>query len=178
MNKRVLLIGSVLALALLALLGFGFESLDGTLRHDPNIIDSPLIGKPATSFALADFDGNIVDFADLRGKPIVLNFWASWCQPCIYEHPLLVRAAREYAGRVHFVGVVPREDRQEAVDRFQSQLGSWGPALHDRDGKVSIAYGVYKLPETYFIGSDGIIREKIAGPVGPDSLSVALEELL
>ena len=171
MNKRILIVGTLITIPILVLLKLGLD-------HDPNVIESPLIGLEATQFALADFEGQVVDLTDLRGKPIVLNFWASWCQPCVYEHPHLVRASREYAGRVHFVGVVPSEDKQDAVDAFQRRLGIWGPALHDRDGKVSIAYGVFKLPETYFIDREGVIREKVAGPVHPDSLRASLEGLL
>ena len=91
---------------------------------------------------------------------MVLNFWASWCQPCVIEHPYLLRAAKHYEGRVSFIGVVPSEDREEAVNQFYSRFGSWGPAYHDSDGKVSIAYGVFKLPETYFIDAEGTIRYK------------------
>jgi cytochrome c biogenesis protein CcmG/thiol:disulfide interchange protein DsbE len=109
---------------------------------------------------------------------VVLNFWASWCQPCVAEHPLLVEAARRHAGEVHFVGVVPVEDTAEAVDRFTRHLGKWGPVYHDADGKVSIAYGVFKLPETYFVAADGTIVNKVAGALDARSLEENLEAVL
>ena len=113
MNKKVLFIGSLITVPLLVLLGWAFEIDEAgeiVLRHDPNVVESPLVGKAATMFALEDFQGTRVDLGDLRGRPIVLNFWASWCQPCFYEHPYLVAFSREYEGRIHFVGVVPPED--------------------------------------------------------------------
>jgi len=182
MNKKVLLIGSLITVPLIVLLGLAFEideEGEVVLRHDPNVVESPLVGKAATMFALEDFQGTRVDLADLSGRPIVLNFWASWCQPCVYEHPYLVAFSREYAGRVHFVGVVPPEDEAAAVASFQERLGGvWGPALYDSQGRVSIAYGVFKLPETYLIDADGVIREKISGAIEPNSFRLSLESLL
>jgi cytochrome c biogenesis protein CcmG/thiol:disulfide interchange protein DsbE len=170
-NRLPLVIGALIGIPLILFLALGFY-------HDPNVIESPLIGKPAPAFVLRDFAGGTVDFASLRGKPVVLNFWASWCQPCVAEHPLLVEAARRHAGRVHFVGVVPVEDTAEAVERFTRHLGAWGPAYHDADGKVSIAYGVFKLPETYFVTADGTIASKVAGPLDARSLEENLEAVL
>ena len=171
MNRVALVVGGIIAIPLLVFLGLGFG-------HDPNVIASPLIGKEAPAFALRDFDGNPLELAAMLGKPVVLNFWASWCQPCVIEHPYLLRAAKQYEGRVSFIGVVPSEDREEAVNQFYSRFGSWGPAYHDSDGKVSIAYGVFKLPETYFIDAEGTIRYKHAGPLDPVTISETLEGLL
>ena len=170
-NRVPLVVGAVVGIPLIVFLALGF-------RHDPNVIASPLIGKPAPAFVLRDFDGGAIDFASLRGKPVVLNFWASWCQPCVAEHPLLVEAARRHAGEVHFVGVVPPEDTADAVARFTRRLGEWGPAYHDADGKVAIAYGVFKLPETYFVASDGTIVHKVAGPLDRRALEENLEKVL
>ena len=171
MNKAVLAVGLAVTVPLLVFFALGFE-------HDPNIVESPLIGKTAPPFVLSDFDGQVLGLEDLVGTPIVLNFWASWCRPCVYENPHLVAAAERYEGRIHFVGVVPPEDTARAVDTFQRQLGSFGPTLYDRDGRVSIAYGVFKLPETYFMDAEGLIREKVAGPVDAETLDRLLESLL
>lgn len=171
MNRLVLLVGGLITIPLLVFLALGFG-------HDPNVIESPLIGKPAPAFALKGFEEGALSSADLAGKPAVINFWASWCRPCVFEHPHLVAAARDYAGRVAFVGIVPAEDTVEAVGAFERQLGRWSPALWDRDGKVSIAYGVFKLPETYVIDSSGVILKKYAGPIEPDDLRRTLDGLL
>jgi cytochrome c biogenesis protein CcmG/thiol:disulfide interchange protein DsbE len=170
-NRAPLIVGALIGIPLVVFLWLGFY-------HDPEVIESPLIGKRAPEFVLRDFTGGTVDLQSLRGKPVVLNFWASWCQPCVYEHPILVEAARRHAGEVHFVGVVPPEDTEEAVERFTRRLGAWGPVYHDADGKVSIAYGVFKLPETYFVTGDGTIVRKVAGPLDERSLEESLEATL
>jgi cytochrome c biogenesis protein CcmG/thiol:disulfide interchange protein DsbE len=170
-NRVALVTGVAIAVPLVIFLALGFG-------HNPEVIDSPLIGKPAPEFVLRDFSGGAVDFASLRGRPVVVNFWASWCQPCVAEHPLLVEAAGRYRGRVAFIGVVPSEDTAAAVERFTQRFGEWGPVYHDADGKVSIAYGVFKLPETYFVSSDGKIVSKVSGPLDQASLRANLEAVL
>ena len=134
--------------------------------------------QPAPTFTLRSDSGEDVSLAELRGKPVVLNFWASWCQPCVAEHPLLVEAADRYREQVAFIGVVPSEDTAAAVDRFTRRFGRWGPVYHDADGKVSIVYGVFKLPETYFVSSDGKIVSKVSGPLDETSLRANLEAVL
>ncbi|MXX60187.1 MAG: redoxin family protein [Holophagales bacterium] len=162
MNRKVLLVGVGISLPLLLVLGFAF-------RHDPQIVESPLIGKPAPSFRLADLDGNVVDLAELRGKPVVINFWATYCVPCWAEHPLLLEGSRRWQGEIHFLGVV-YHDEPETIAEFNTVFGSWGPSLIDEGGRVAIAYGVYGPPETFFIDRDGVIVDKTIGPLSPDQL--------
>ena len=170
MNRKALVIGVLLVTPLLVFLALSF-------RSDPRQIDSPLIGKPAPVFALADLDGNVYRLAELRGRPVVLNFWATWCQPCIVEHPVLQAGARRYRGQVEFLGVV-YQDEPDKIRRFITERGAWGPSLVDPDVKVAIAYGVYGAPETFFIGADGMVAEKITGPVDPRTLKRILDSLL
>ena len=96
LNTKVLWIGGLSSAALLVVLAAGF-------RFDPRVISSPLIGKPAPHFTLPTLDGGRVALADLRPKPVVVNFWSSWCIPCIAEHKVLLSAARRHRENVHFV---------------------------------------------------------------------------
>lgn len=170
MNRTVLIVGILIIVPLLIFLALSFGK-------DPRAIDSPLVGKPAPNFSLVDIDGKVVDLASFRGQPIFLNFWATWCQPCIVEHPVLQAGAMKYAGRVQFLGVV-YHDETAKIRAFLDRKGEWGPTLLDQEGSVAVAYGVYGAPETFFIDSDGIIVEKWTGPVSPQYLSQKLDSLL
>ena len=143
---------------LAALLGSGF----GT---DPHAIRSTMIRQAAPQFALTDLDGQVVDLEALRGKPVVLNFWSTWCGPCKAEHPLFQGAAVQHPD-VQFLGVV-YSDQTEKVRRYIGSYGAAYPNLIDPGSRTAIDYGVTGVPETYFIDRDGTIIHK-AGPVsGP-----------
>lgn len=170
MNRTVLIVGAVLVVPLLLFLAIGF-------RFDPRRIDSPLIGRPAPAFTLADLDGNVVNLEALRGRPVLINFWATWCQPCVVEHPILQAAARRWEGRVHFVGVVYQDD-PSLIHRFVESRGAWGPSLLDPAGRVAIAYGVYGAPETFILDRDGVVVEKVVSVLDPRSLAARLDALV
>lgn len=169
-NRGVLLGGALVTIPLLVFLALGF-------RADPHQIDSPLIGRPAPLFSLHDLDGRMVRLEELRGRPVVLNFWATWCQPCIVEHPVLQAGAQRYAGRAEFVGVI-YQDEPELIREFVRTRGAWGPSLIDQDVSVALAYGVYGAPETFLIDRQGVIVEKVTGLVTPERLTGLLEPLL
>ena len=163
MNRKVLLIGAVIAAAVIALLFFA-------LGKDPQHIESPLIGHPAPAFALKEAGtGRTVDLTQYRGKPIVLNFWATWCMPCFQEHPVLNQAAQIYGNDVQFLGVV-FDDTEPKILNFMRQNGSTYPTLMDQGGKTSIGYGVGGVPETFFIDRTGVVVAKFEGPLSPEML--------
>ena len=171
LSWKILLIGTLLLLPFVWVFVRGFSL-------DPRRMDAPLVGKPAPAFALKRLaDDHPVTSADLRGKPLVLNFWATWCIPCRDEHPVLVQGAKHYGERFHFVGVV-YQDRKESVTQWLERYGGHAyPTLIDIDGKVAIAYGVYGVPETYFIDAEGIVRSKYVGPMNPMILAMHLKGL-
>jgi len=170
MNKTVLIVGVVIVAVVVFVLFAG-------LGKDPSIIDSPLIGKPAPPFALkAVGSGETVDLTALRGKPVILNFWATWCGPCYEEHPTLVANARNLPN-VQFVGVVFNDD-EDKIMRFLAQRGTAYPTLLDTNGKTAIAYGVGGVPETYFINPAGTIVAKYAGPLSTEELQANLAKAL
>ena len=170
MNRKVLLIGTLIVVPLLVFLALSFGK-------DPRAIDSPLIDAPAPRFALQDLDGQQLSLDELRGQPVMINFWATWCQPCIAEHPVLQAIARRYEGRAHFVGII-YQDEPELIRRFIAQRGGWGRTLLDPEGDTAIAYGVYGAPETFFIDAGGTVVRKVTGPMGASFLSDIIEELL
>lgn len=170
MNRTALIVGVLVITPLLIFLALSF-------RSDPRDIESPLIGKTAPLFTLRDLDGVVYSLEELRGQPVVINFWATWCQPCIAEHPVLVAASRRYEGRVQFLGVI-YNDEPKLIRSFVQQMGAWGPALVDEDLSVALAYGVYGAPETFFIDASGTIVHKTTGAVSPQFLVNLLEGLL
>ncbi len=170
MNRKVLLVGTLIVVPLLVFLALSFGK-------DPRAIESPLIDTPAPPFSLTDLDGQPVSFEQLRGRPVMINFWATWCQPCVVEHPVMQAAATRWEGRAHFIGVV-YQDEPELIRRFIERRGGWGRTLLDPAGETAIAYGVYGAPETFFIDSDGTVVRKVTGPMGTRFLDDIIEGLL
>ena len=171
--KRMIIAGSVLAVG--AALVWIFASSFGKDTHE---VPFMLRGKPAPGFELGMLNGDRkVSLASLRGKPVVLNFWASWCRPCAFEHPVLEWGAREYGERVHFIGMVFEDSAPEAR-QFLAQHGGSFPQLFDPDSRVAVEYGATGVPETYFISADGTIVDKHVGPIAPQELSARIAQLL
>jgi cytochrome c biogenesis protein CcmG/thiol:disulfide interchange protein DsbE len=171
MNRTVLIAGIVITAALVLVLYLN-------LGRDPSAIDSPLIGKPAPSFALkAVGTGETVDLAKLRGKPTIINFWATWCGPCYQEHPTLVQNAKVLGNDVQFLGVV-FNDTPDKIQAFLADRGSAYPTLLDESGKTAIAYGVGGVPETFFLDRGGKIVAKYAGPMSTEDIQTNLAKAM
>jgi cytochrome c biogenesis protein CcmG/thiol:disulfide interchange protein DsbE len=171
MNRSVLFIGILIAAALVVILFVG-------LGKDPAAIRSPLVGKPAPAFALREVGtNNTIDIAQYRGKPLIINFWATWCGPCWEEHPVLVANARMLQPNVQFLGVV-FQDNEDKILGFLKQRGTAYPTVVDDRGKTAIAYGVGGVPESYFIDANGVIRAKFAGPMSGDIIQANLQKVL
>lgn len=157
--------------AVLALLAYGFT-------RDPKYIPTPLIARPATPFTLTLFDGTVLRLEDLRGKVIFLNFWASWCPPCRAEARPLEAAWQTYRDQgVVFVGV-NIQDQEEAARAFLEEFGITYPNGMDPGGKIAIDYGVWGLPETFFIDPEGRITYKHVGALGWPTITAKLDEAL
>ena len=162
----------VAALPVLALLAYGFVL-------DPRNIPSPLVGRPAAPFTLTAFDGTPLTLESLRGKVVVVNFWASWCNPACYdEAPVLERAWRTYRDRGVVVVGVDMQDTAEAAQEFIRRFELTFPNAPDPGGKVAVEYGVYGVPETFFVDRAGTIRAKHVGAVTDEVIRGTLDPLL
>ncbi len=136
------------------------------------------IGSPAPDFTLTDLDGAPVRLADLAGRPVIVNFWASWCGPCVREFPLLDAAAKAHvADGLAVVGIV-YEDTAADARQFVNQRGAAWPALLDPGSAVARAYGIYGPPETFFIGRDGRVAGRQIGELSGADLTRQLATIL
>jgi cytochrome c biogenesis protein CcmG/thiol:disulfide interchange protein DsbE len=169
LNKRVLLAGLACVVPLLVVLVMN-------LGRDPHAVRSPLVGRPAPPFAMVPVGGGPpVSLESLRGRPVVLNFWATWCVPCFQEHPVLNRTAAARRD-VAFYGVVYQDEEQRIADFLQRQ-GSTYPSLVDPGSKAAIAYGIAGVPETYFIDARGTIVDKWSGALTQGMLDGYLQRI-
>lgn len=171
MNRTVLLIGIFITAVLVAVFFLA-------MGKDPSHIDSPLVGRTAPTFALkAVGTGETIDLEKLRGKPVVINFWATWCMPCYQEHPVLVANARAIGPQVQFLGVV-FDDTPEKIQQFLNERGSSYPTLLDDKGKTAIAYGVGGVPETFFVNARGEVVSKFEGPISTEELQANIAKVM
>lgn len=177
--KRALLVVVITA-------SLGGLFLFGLLRGEPDRdISSARLGKRLPAFALPVHGplrpeyGSSYEFdSEKLEKPLVVNFWASWCIPCREEAPLLEAAWRRYGDRAVILGIQTQERDVEAGLAFINEFGLTFPNLIDRDSKVSIDWGLFGVPETYFIRSDGTLAYKHTGILSQAVLSQRIEELL
>jgi cytochrome c biogenesis protein CcmG, thiol:disulfide interchange protein DsbE len=137
----------------------------------------------APDFRLTGLDGGTVDLTAYRGRPVVVNFWASWCRPCVKEFPLLADAhARYRADGLVVIGVLASNDTRDRARRFARDHGGRWPVGVDRGsgpvGETAIAYGVAGLPETYFVRRDGSLAVRQLGELSQRSLRESLAHIL
>ena len=162
-NVKVLVAGAAVTLPLIAVLLFN-------LGRDPHSVRSPLVGAAAPAFSLPPVSGGSpISLDSLRGNVAVVNFWATWCVPCIEEQAAMTAAARAMRD-VRFIGIV-YEDEQPAIQTFLLRHPAGYPSLLDPGGRVAIAYGVFGVPETFFIDAGGRIVEKYVGPLDSGTLA-------
>jgi len=172
-SKR--LAGAIAALSVIAFVVYVMAKGFGT---DPHAVPFLLAGKPAPQFTIKrlDKDGQI-SLKDFAGKPVVINFWATWCGPCKYEQGVLDLASRQYP-EIAFIGIV-FEDTEENTRRYLRETGTPYIHLFDPKSTVAVDYGVSGVPETYFINRQGIIVKKHIFPFNsPDEFAEQVKDIL
>lgn len=131
------------------------------------------MGRPAPAFAGVDLDGHLRALGDDRGHPVLVNFWASWCDPCRREFPLFAAALAAHRD-LRVLGVVSNDTRRGAKDFARSFHARW-PSVVDANGAIGRAYLAGQgLPVTFLIGSDGVLRARHTGELRPADIDALL----
>ena len=135
----------------------------------------------APDFTVYDLEGNPVKLSDFQGKPVMLNFWASWCGPCKMEMPDLEKAYQEYGDQIQFMLVDLTDGSQETVEKasaFIKEQGYTFPVFYDTAMEGAYAYGVSGIPVTYFINAEGVFVAYYQGAMTADILQQGMDMLL
>ncbi len=141
---------------------------------------APTVGLPAPDFRLSTLAGESTRLSDLRGRPVLLNFWASWCEPCRSEMPAIAeaRTVHRHTGLEVLAVNLRDQERGRDVQRFVEESGLSFPILLDAKGKVRRLYRIRAVPATIFVDSSGIVRFIHAGPLTTPALARGLFEIL
>jgi cytochrome c biogenesis protein CcmG, thiol:disulfide interchange protein DsbE len=152
-------IGIILIILIVFIYGIYFAS-------NPREIPSSQIGKKAFEFETTTFDGQSISLQQFLGKPIILNFWASWCTTCWKEAHILEAAHQEYTpqGAV-FIGIAINDEREASLRFIRKYNKTYILAPDDKTGNISLDYGITAVPETFLIDKKGIIENKILGAI-------------
>ncbi len=155
--------------------GYFFQSLRP--GHDSQELPSAMIEKPAPPFDLPGLgDAAPLALAALKGHPVVINFFASWCVPCRIEHPLLMRLAQQ--DHLPLYGIAYKDQPAASTSLLATYGDPYRQIGVDRDGRVGLDFGVYGVPETYVLDSAGRIRKRFVGPLTAEIVDQQLLPLL
>ena len=168
----VIVVAGVLALTALLALGLANRS-PVTGRSGVTRID-----KPAPNISMPLYGGGALTPADYADRPVVVNFWASWCGPCRQEAPVFERLSQEYGERgVMFIGINIQDANSDA-EAYLSEFGITYPNGNDEDGSISVDYGVIGIPVTFFVNRDGVVQRRWAGVMRETQLRQWIDELV
>jgi cytochrome c biogenesis protein CcmG, thiol:disulfide interchange protein DsbE len=183
LSKRgwILLSTAIPVIALLSLLGWAVVRSGGNpggLGVNSVFGRVDVSAEPASDFTVELLEGGALNLSDLRGKVVLVDFWASWCPPCRQEAQTLAQVYQEYADQpVEFIGVDIWDRREDALAYINDYNVPYPNGI-DEKGTILIDYGVTGIPEKFIIDQNGVVRHKLVGPTSADALRETLDELL
>jgi thiol-disulfide isomerase/thioredoxin len=158
----------------------GYQFLTSNFNSNNNDVDQNISGQVAKDFTVIDVNGKEVSLSDFKGKPVVVNFWASWCPPCKEEMPYFNELYKELGDEVQFMMVDLVDGSRETVDAakaFIKENGYEFPVYFDTDQEAAIAYGIYSIPTSIFIDAEGKIVRSITGSMTKTDLLAEIENI-
>ena len=191
MNQKTLLVCTaiilvaVLAIAAILYNNQDFSSQMGIMGNDSQFDTTAPDGShpektdpPAPDFYFTDYDGNRLQLSQFEGKPVILNFWASWCGPCKSEMPDLEEAFKTYGGDIHFIILNMTDGSRETVQSARNYIDSQGytfPVYYDTNQNGAISYGVSGIPVTFFIDAEGYVVGMYSGAMTANILQQGID---
>lgn len=173
--------GAILALIAALAVASACGAVGGAAQPSPSsmvVVGPGLLDRPAPVFDLLDLAGQPVRLADYTGRPVIVNFWASWCIPCQQEFPMYRQVRLQYAAQgLEILGVVYQDSATRARAFMASHDAGW-PALLDPGGKTARAYGVLGIPMSFFVDRHGVVRAVSYGPPPQTVLQQDLARIL
>jgi cytochrome c biogenesis protein CcmG, thiol:disulfide interchange protein DsbE len=167
---------TILAVALISLTAVVLPEAAEQHLHPTKQAAGPVIGATAIPFELKSLDGKPLTLETYRGRPLVLNFFASWCDPCRDEMPLINELAAKSGKDNYEVLGIAVEDTRAAVSEFAKESKLVFPVALDLNSAAKRAYRIFGPPATFFIDSQGIIRDIVLGPITPERAREALKK--
>ena len=155
---------ALLFIPLIILTGM-FLLFNHMIGHDPNVLQLARKGQPVPAFVLPELFApeRLITAADLKGAPMLVNLWATWCPSCRVEHPYLLKISREYG--VKIVGLNYKDDRNAAIEWLDKLENPYQFVIFDEQGRLGLDLGAYGAPETYVVDAEGIIRYRHVGVI-------------
>jgi thiol-disulfide isomerase/thioredoxin len=181
MNSKVKGILAVVGFVVFMLVvSLGYQFLTANFSNSNKDVDQNISGQVAKDFTVIDVDGKEVSLSDFKGKPVVVNFWASWCPPCKEEMPYFNEVYKELGDEVQFMMVDLVDGSRETVATAKAFIKDNGyefPIFFDTDQDAAIAYGVYSIPTSIFIDAEGRVVKAITGTMTKADLLEEIENI-
>lgn len=188
MQKKKLLIGCIVLVLVLVVAGVLYRNLSGSIGSDnlgsqtPQNENQQQNGENAPSlapdFTVLDANGKEVKLSDFRGKPVVVNFWATWCGYCVKEMPAFEEVYQQMGSDIHFLMINVTDGVQETVDKASAFIADSGytfPVYYDTQYSATLTYGAYSLPMTFFFDAEGYAIAQATGAIDKDTLLRGIE---